>query len=117
MKSGSCLANEVDCYCVGELILGRNVTVSQKSYLCGASHDIRSSDFTLLSGPIIIGDEAWVAADAFIGPGVNIAEGAVVAARAVVVKDVAAWTVVAGNPAATVGTRPRNASRGSHCPI
>lgn len=48
---------------------------------------------------IKINDYAWVAADAFIGPGVTIGEGAVVGARAVVFKDVAPWTVVGGNPA------------------
>jgi putative colanic acid biosynthesis acetyltransferase WcaF len=49
--------------------------------------------------PISVGDQAWVCADAFVGPGVTVEEGAVVGARAVVVKDVEAWTIVGGNPA------------------
>ena len=53
----------------------------------------------LIKSPISIGDEVWICADAFVGPGVHVGDGAVVGARAVVVKDVAAWNVVAGNPA------------------
>jgi putative colanic acid biosynthesis acetyltransferase WcaF len=59
----------------------------------------------LLKPPIRIEDQAWICADAFVGPGVVVGEGAVVGARAVVTKDVAAWTVVAGNPARFVKKR------------
>jgi putative colanic acid biosynthesis acetyltransferase WcaF len=59
----------------------------------------------LLKPPIVIRDAAWICADAFIGPDVTIGEGAVVGARAVVVKDVEPWTVVAGNPARTIKRR------------
>ena len=76
-----------------------NATVSQRTYLCTASHDIRSPRHEQTEKPIIIEDRAWVAAEAFIGPGVTIGEGAVVGARAAVFKDVEAWTVVGGNPA------------------
>ncbi len=53
----------------------------------------------LLKPPIIIGDQAWICTDAYVGPGVTVGEGAVVGARAVVVKDVEPWAIVAGNPA------------------
>jgi len=59
----------------------------------------------LVTAPIVINDGAWVCADAFIGPGVTIGEGAVVGARAVVMKDVDPWTVVAGNPAQFIKKR------------
>ncbi len=59
----------------------------------------------LLKPPITVGDQAWVCTDAYIGPGVTIGEGAVVGARAVVVKDVPPWTIVAGNPAKTLKKR------------
>ena len=55
--------------------------------------------------PITIGDRAWVAADAFVGMGVTIGEGAVVGARAAVFKDVEPWTVVGGNPAKFIKKR------------
>ena len=82
-----------------------NATVSQRTYLCTASHDIRSPRHEQTEKPIIIEDRAWVAAEAFIGPGVTIGEGAVVGARAAVFKDVEAWTVVGGNPAREIGKR------------
>lgn len=53
----------------------------------------------------MIEEQSWVCADAFIGPGVNVGAGAIVAARAVVVKDVAPWTIVAGNPAKFIKER------------
>lgn len=106
MRVHSCIADYVDCYCVAPITIGAHATVSQYSYLCSASHDFRQIEMPLVIAPIVIGDEAWVAADAFIGPGVTIGVGAIVAARTTVVKDVEAWQVVAGNPAARVGDRP-----------
>ena len=55
--------------------------------------------FPLLRPPIKVGPEAWVCADAFVGPGVAIGEGAIRGARAVAMKDVNSWTIVVGNPA------------------
>lgn len=54
------------------------------------------------SRPITIADDVWIASDAIILPGVTIGRGAIVGAHAVVVTDVAAFTVVAGNPARMV---------------
>jgi putative colanic acid biosynthesis acetyltransferase WcaF len=59
----------------------------------------------LIAGPISIGAKAWVTADVFVAPNVSIGDGAVVGARSVVISDVAAWTVVAGNPARYVKPR------------
>jgi putative colanic acid biosynthesis acetyltransferase WcaF len=59
----------------------------------------------LLKPPIVIEDQVWICADAFVGPGVTVGKGAVVGARAVVVKDVGPWDVVAGNPARFVKKR------------
>ncbi len=101
----SALAEEVDCYCVDRVVIGSHVTVSQYSFLCTASHDYEDPHMALITAPITIGDGAWVAADAFIGPGVNVGEGAVVAARASVFRDVPPWTVVAGNPAKVIKER------------
>lgn len=101
----SCLGDRVDCYCVAPITLGAKVTVSQDSFLCSASHDIGTLARELVSAPIVIENHAWVAARAFVGPGVRIGQGAVVGACAVVTKDVAPWTVVAGNPARVVKKR------------
>jgi putative colanic acid biosynthesis acetyltransferase WcaF len=105
MKPRSCLGPQVICYSAALVTIGADAIVSQHAHLCAATHDHRDPAFPLVVGPIEVGDGAWVAADAFVGPGVKIGSRAVVAARTVVVRDVAEGMVVAGNPARTVGTR------------
>lgn len=73
--------------------------------LCGGSHDLSSRRLPLLIGDIDIGPDAFIGARAIILPGVTIGEGAVVGAGAVVTRDVAPWTMVAGNPAKVIGHR------------
>lgn len=106
MGAHSCLANDVDCYCVAAIELGAHAIVSQYSYLCTASHDYESPNFDLVSAPILIGSRAWLAAGVFVGPGVTIGEGSVCGAHSVVLKDVGPWAVAAGNPAKVF--KPRN---------
>lgn len=77
----------VQLYTVNKITIGSMVTISQRAYLCTASHDITKLLKPLIHRPIVIGDYAWVAAEAFVGMGTTIGEGAIVAARAVVVKD------------------------------
>ena len=108
MGEHSCLADDVDCYNVAPVKIGDNTTVSQKSYLCTASHDITKSNIPLITAPIVIEDQVWIGADAFIGMGVTVGQGAVVGARASVYKDVEAWTVVGGNPAKFIKRRVIN---------
>ena len=105
MEAGSCLGLASETYNVARVILRRDAIVSQRAYLCTASHDIDAADFALTAMPIEIGPGAWVAADAFIGPGVTLGADAVAAARAVVMRDVPARSVVAGNPAREVRQR------------
>jgi putative colanic acid biosynthesis acetyltransferase WcaF len=105
MEPGSCLGPEVYCYNVATVHLGIDSTVSFRAFLCSASHDIRHPERPLVTGPIRLERGAYVFADAFIGMNVTLGEGAVVAARAVVVKDVAAQDVVGGNPARVIGSR------------
>lgn len=107
MGDFSSLAPFVDCYCVDRVRLGRCVTVSQYSYLCAAGHDVDSPGMPLTTAPVTLEDHVWVAADAFVGPGVTLSAGAVVGARASVFKSVPAWTVVAGNPARPLRKRSR----------
>jgi putative colanic acid biosynthesis acetyltransferase WcaF len=112
MGKSSCLGNHVDCYSVAHVALGDHAVISQYTYLCCASHDYNDPDFPLLAAPITIGPMAWVAADAFIGPGVTVGDGAVVGARSVVLKDVPCWAVVAGNPGKIIKYRSiQSASR------
>jgi putative colanic acid biosynthesis acetyltransferase WcaF len=99
MKEFSLIAEGTDIYNVDRITLGRNTIVSQKSYLCTASHDIFDKSHPLIHKPILLEDNVWVAADAFIGMGVIVGEGAVIGARSAVFKDVEAWSIVGGNPA------------------
>lgn len=114
MEAGSTMADQVDCYCVDRIVLGVNSTISIRTFLCSASHDIRDPARPLTTSPIVIGQDAFVFAEAFIGPGVTIGEAAVVGARAVVVRDVAAGMIVAGNPAKTIGERTFDAAPEQH---
>lgn len=105
MGEHSCLAAGVDCYNVSRIEIGAFAVVSQRTFLCAATHDHTDPAFPLVSKPISIAARAWVAAEAFVGPGVTIGEGAVVGARAVAVKDVPPWAIVVGNPAHVIGER------------
>jgi putative colanic acid biosynthesis acetyltransferase WcaF len=111
MEGHSCLADDVDCYCVAPVSLGAYATVSQYTYLCTASHDHRDPAMPLIVAPIVVEAQAWVAADVFVGPGVTVGEGAVVGARSTVIHDVPRWTVVAGAPAVFRADRPQSARR------
>jgi putative colanic acid biosynthesis acetyltransferase WcaF len=93
------LGERVRLLTLGPISLGSHVCISQEAFLCTGSHDHRTPGFNLIVKPITVEDECWIAARAFVGPGVTVATGAVVAAGAVVVKDVARGAVVAGNPA------------------
>lgn len=105
MDEYSCLSPEVDCYNVDMIKIGAHSTVSQKSYLCTASHDIMKRSNPMISSPIVIGDQSWIGASAYIGMGVTIGQGAVVGATASVYKNVEPWTVVGGNPAKFIKKR------------
>jgi len=85
--------------------MGSNCVVSAGAFVCTATHDITSPIFELVTRPVVMGDGVWVAGNAIVLPGVTLGEGAVVAAGAVVTKDVDAWTVVGGNPAKVLKRR------------
>lgn len=101
----SWIDGDVGLYSVDLIRIGSNAVVSRGAYICTASHDISSERFELVTRPISIGDSAWIGARAIVMPGVKVGEGAVVAAGAVVTKDVEPWTVVGGNPARPIKRR------------
>jgi len=105
MADRSLLADRVNCYNMAPISLGERALVSQGAHLCAGSHDIRTRDFQLIAKPIHIGADVWVAAEAFVGPGVEIGEGSVLGARAVAFKSLEPWGVYAGNPAQFVKRR------------
>lgn len=100
-----CIGPHVELYNKDKIQMGSGVVISQDAYLCTASHDISSPVMALIKAPIVIGDNVWIAAKVSVLPGVNIGEGGVVGACAVVAKDIPSWTVVVGNPARAVKKR------------
>ena len=92
-------------YNLGPVTIGKKATISHRAHLCAGSHDYTDPTMPLLRPPVVVGDQAWICADAYVGPGVHVGEGAVVGAAAVVTSDVAPWKVVAGNPARVIKER------------
>lgn len=105
MAEGASLASGVECYCMAPVTIGAYTVISQGAYLCAGTHEVHSPSFPLVRRPITIGASAWVAARAFIGPGVTVGDGAVLGACGVATRDLVPWTVYAGNPAVRVRER------------
>lgn len=105
MHAHAVLGPRVICYCMGQISIGEKAIVSQGAHLCAGTHDIRDPDFQLITRPIVIESLVWVAAEAFIGPGVTIGEGAVIGARTVMFRDAEPYGVYSGNPAQLLKTR------------
>ena len=104
------IGEDVGILSLAPVKIGSNVCISQRAYLCTGSHDFRNNDFKLKTEPITIGDRTWVAASAFIGPGITIGSDSVISAGAVVFSDVPTNSFVRGNPAEA---NPRNAMEGA----
>lgn len=103
--AGVCIGPGVEIYNKARVYIGDAVTISQGAYICTASHDVRSPRMALVTKPIVINSQAWIAARAIVLPGVTIGEGAVVGAGAVVSRDVPPWSIAVGNPARVVSKR------------
>lgn len=101
----SCIASDVEVYNQGKISIGKNVVISQGTYLCTATHDYTKNEFPLIIKKIIIEDNVWIAAKAFIHPGVRIGTNAIVSACSVVKKDVPQDVIVEGFPAKVVKKR------------
>lgn len=95
----ACVGPGTELYNKAPIVIGNDSVISQRSFICTASHDISSPMLPLVTAPISIGNNVWIASDVFVGMGVDVRDGAVVGARAAVFKHVDPWTVVGGNPA------------------
>lgn len=105
MEESSTLGPNVICYNIARVTLKYKSVVSQAAYLCTGTHDYTDPLFKLYALPIKIGAEAWVCANSFVGPGVTIADGAVLGACSVTFKNIEAWKVYAGNPSVFIKDR------------
>ena len=95
----------VDLYDVDRIEIGAHATVSQRAFLCTATHDVDHPNMPLQTAPIRIGAGAWVCAEAYVHPGVAIGVDAVAGVRAVVLHDVPPGQIVGGNPAKFIRLR------------
>ncbi len=96
---GSVVCHNVVLDCQAPITIGAGSRISQFSHLCTATHTYERSDMPIIGLPIKIGDRCWLAADVYVGCGVQIGDGVVVGARASVFRDVKQDTVVVGSPA------------------
>ena len=94
INSGCCFQDQ------GGIEIGDDVLIGQQVVIATLNHDLHPEKRgNMLPKPVKIGNKVWIGAHATILPGVTIGDGAVVAAGAVVTKDVPANAVVAGVPA------------------
>ncbi|MCO7509735.1 putative colanic acid biosynthesis acetyltransferase [Serratia fonticola] len=98
----SWVGDDVTLYSLGNISIGSNTIISQKSYLCTGGHDYKTRSFDIYSKPITIGDSVWVAADVFISPGTVIDDNVIVGARSSVFKNLQSNSLYLGNPAVFV---------------
>lgn len=103
---GSLIGPGAILYNQGRIMIGPDCVVSQRAHLCASSHDIADPLFPLTLRPIRIDRGCWIAAEAFVGPGVSLAEGTVVSARAALFEDTETRGIYRGNPAVKIGIRP-----------
>ena len=101
----SWIGDDVDLYTLGNIEIGNNVVISQRSYLCSGSHDYLQIDFPIFEKKITIENQCWLATDVFVAPGITIKEGTVVGSRSSVYKDLPANKVCVGNPAKIIRER------------
>lgn len=105
MGDVSTIGPRVEVYNPGSVFLGHHAILSQGAYLCGATHDYNTIEFTYIKRPIVIEPYAWICAKAIVLPGVICRAGSVLAAGAVTSKDLNAWGIYVGNPANYVRDR------------
>lgn len=106
MGEHSVLSEGVEIYNLGPVEIGAHTVLSQDVYVCAGTHDYTRPDLPLQRPPIHIGNGVWICAGAFIGPGTRIGDNTVVAARAVVARDLPAGVVAGGNPCKVIKPRP-----------
>lgn len=88
-----------------KLIIGDHVDIASEVMIYNSQHDINSDKFEAVSSPVAVGDYVFIGPRAILLPGVTVGEGAVIAAGAVVTKDVEPYTIVGGVPAKPIGER------------
>src|SRR5690606_24867622 len=101
----SWIGDDVVLYSLGEISIGKNSVVSQRSYLCTGSHDYQLTDFPIYHKKITIEDQCWLATDVYISPGITIGKGTIIGARSSVFKNLPPGKICMGSPAIVIKER------------
>jgi len=99
------VGNGAILYSQDKIKIGYRAIISQGTHVCTGTHDYEKKGHPLITKPIEIKDNAWVASEAFLHPGVTIGSGCVIGARSVVTKDMPDWMVCAGHPCKPIKPR------------
>lgn len=94
-----------EIYNPGGLRLGHHTVISQQAFICGATHDYNSENFTYIKKEIVMEPYVWIGAKAIVLPGIHCKEGSVLGAASLASRHLEPWTVYAGNPARPVKNR------------
>ena len=105
------VADGAEIYNPAPIKFGSHAIISQDAFVCGATHDFDDPAFPLLAYATTIGPQAWICARASVGPGINVAEGAVLGLGSVATRDLEPWTVYAGVPAVKIKERRNHSVR------
>jgi len=100
VESGVCICHQTIVNCMGTVRIGEKSRISQYSHVCAGTHDYQRRDMAIVRCPIDIGRNCWIAADAFVGPGVQLGDGCMLAARSSAFGDLPAGQICVGEPAA-----------------
>jgi putative colanic acid biosynthesis acetyltransferase WcaF len=99
------IGDRTNLYALGEIEVKEGAIIAQEAYLSAGTHDFCDPRLPLVTAKITIGESAFVGTRAFIMPGINIGDGALIGACSVVTKNMPAWTVCAGNPCKSLKPR------------
>ena len=99
------IAGGVILYTQGKIFIGKKTVISQYAHICAGTHDYTKDGFPIITKPVHIGDDVWIAAEVFVHPGVTIGNGSVIGARSVVTKSLPEWQVCTGHPCVPIKRR------------
>jgi len=102
------IGDHAELYSMGRIVIGNDVVISQKAYLCTGTHDYTKPSFDVIVNDIVIEDQVWVATDVFVAPGIRLGRGAVIGARSSVFKDMPENMICFGTPARPMMPRVEN---------
>ena len=105
LRRHSMVGPNVVLYNLDRVTIGAGANLSRNIHVCAGSHDFNRWDMPLVTAPVHIGENVWIATDCFIGPGVTIGNLSVVGARSVVVDDLPSGKICVGHPCRPVKDR------------